>query len=123
LADVTTARRLSISLLAALVIFVPAGLLAIVPLIFTYIGFDALGGRLGLWVGDPTTNDGEEYWAWPFGLIMLAVLLGAVALLLYLLRSRVGLARWVWPLGLFIMAGIGVATMSGLLAPIWRWRR
>lgn len=110
------------TILVTVILFVPTGLVAVFPLIFVYSGLEALGGRLGLWVGDPNSNDGEEYWAWPVGLAMLACLFGMVALIMYALRSRGAIARWAWPAGLAIVLAVGAGTMFvGLPPPFWQW--
>jgi uncharacterized membrane protein len=65
----------------AVLVFVPVGVLSVLPVTFVWIGLGALGARLGLWTGEPTVNDGEEYWAWPIGLAALLVLIGVGVLI------------------------------------------
>ncbi|GAB3915280.1 hypothetical protein GCM10011575_39960 [Microlunatus endophyticus] len=118
----TTGRRMMASLAMTALIVIPATLVSVFPLIFVWSGFQALGGKLGLWVGDPNSNDGEEVWAWPLGLIMLAVLLAVVGCVVRGVGTRVRLARWFWPLGLAILTAVWVATVAGRLPPFWQWR-
>lgn len=59
-------------------IYAGAAVLLLVPALFLGFGVQALGGKLGIWVGDPTSNDGEESWATIIGLVSgLIVLAGA----------------------------------------------
>lgn len=59
-------------------IYTGAAVLLLVPALFFAFGVQTLGGKLGIWVGDPTFNDGEESWATIIGLVSgLIVLAGA----------------------------------------------
>jgi len=59
-------------------IYAAAALLLLVPALFLGLGVQTLGGKLGIWAGDPTFNDGEESWATIIGSISaLMVLAGA----------------------------------------------
>lgn len=59
-------------------IYAGAAVLLLVPALFFAFGVQTLGGKLGIWVGDPTFNDGEESWATIIGLVSgLIVLAGA----------------------------------------------
>ena len=84
------ARNL-VGAVSAAAIGIAAGLLAVLPTIFVWVGFAALGARFGLWVGDPNSNDGEEYFAWPIGLVGMVLLVAGVVALSLLIKKRVRL--------------------------------
>lgn len=85
----TTTRRRLLSLFVTIVVLLPIAAAAALPLLFIRIGLGAAGARLGLWVGEPTVNDGEEYWAAPIGLYALSFLFGIGVLLVRLLRRLI----------------------------------
>lgn len=79
--------------------------LLVFPAMFLALGLQALGARLGLWIGEATSNDGEETWATAMGAIaFLMVLTGAAC-------TAWPLARWS---GLRPRMTVGIA--SGVVA-------
>lgn len=67
-----------LGLIYLVLIYAGAVLLLLVPALFLGFGIQTLGGKLGIWIGDPTFNDGEESWATIIGLVSgLIVLAGA----------------------------------------------
>ncbi|MHA7271459.1 hypothetical protein [Arthrobacter sp. HLT1-20] len=61
-----------------MLIYAGAAVLLLVPALFLVFGVQTLAGKMGIWVGDPTFNDGEESWATIIGLLSgLIVLAGA----------------------------------------------
>lgn len=62
-----------------LLIYAGAAVLLLVPALFLGFGVQALGGKLGITVGDPTSNDGEETWATIIGLVSGLAVLAAAA--------------------------------------------
>ena len=66
--------------------------LLIMPTFFLAVGLQALGASLGLWAGDPNSNDGEEGFATVLGLLSSLVLLGGLLGLLLAVRRRYGVA-------------------------------
>lgn len=113
--------RTVVGAFSVVVIFAVVGVLAVLPAVFLRVGLDALGGRLGLWVGDPNSNDGEEYFAWPLGLFGLAVLLAVAIGLLTVIKKHLHLGRWALPTGLAISALVVGLTMINFLPPVWHW--
>ena len=69
-----------------------ASFLLVIPTYFLAVGLQALGGSLGLWAGDPNSNDGEEGWATVVGLLSSLVVLGCLLGLLLAVRRMYGVA-------------------------------
>lgn len=99
----------------ALLVFAPLGMLAFLPLVFVATGLTALGARAGLWSGEPTVNDGEEYWAWPLGLCLLAGLVALAWLVVTAVAHRAPLVRWLWPAGLTVAAAVVLLVGTGVV--------
>lgn len=72
-------------------IYAGAAVLLLVPALFLGFGVQALGGKLGIWVGDPTSNDGEETWATIIGLVSGLAVLAAAAWGTWSMARRHGL--------------------------------
>ena len=87
---------LRVTLAAAVIVavFIVAWFLGGVPRGLLGIGLHTAGGKLGWWIGDPNSNDGEESWGTVAGLLGVGVV-GAAAVLV----SGVVLAveRRAWP--------------------------
>ena len=99
--------RPAYALVLALVLLVSAALL-VLPGMLLGFGVQAAGAAAGWWVGDPTSNDGEETWATGLGAVgCLAVLAGAVAVALGT-RRRFGV-RSAAP----ALVGVGALAVAG----------
>ena len=92
-------------------IYAGAAFLLFIPALLLGFGVQTLGGKLGIWVGEATSNDGEESWA---------TIIGAVSGLIVL----AGAAWGTWPMarrhGLRPLQTITIATgvvLSGYL--VW----
>lgn len=72
-------------------IYAGASVLLLVPALLLGFGVQALGGKLGIWVGDPTSNDGEETWATIIGLVSGLVVLAGAAWGAWSMAQRHGL--------------------------------
>jgi hypothetical protein len=66
------------------------GLIGIAPGYLLSVGIQAAGAALGWWIGDPTTNDGEEIWATAFGALICATLIAAGVASALALRTPFG---------------------------------
>lgn len=98
-------------------IVVLTAMLLVIPSYFLATGLQAAGAAAGWWVGDPTTNDGEETWATAIGLIgctmVVAVGLGAALGL----RRRFGVTSRVPALlALAVPVVLGTVAWVGLMA-------
>lgn len=71
-------RRL-LGLVFLVLIYAAAVPLLLIPALFLALGLQALGSRWGLWVGEPTSNDGEESWATMIGILSFLVVLAGAA--------------------------------------------
>lgn len=58
-----------------------ASVLAYWPTFFLWYGVLAVGARAGWWAGEPTANDGEEYFSLPLGLVGWGLVMGLTAAL------------------------------------------
>lgn len=79
--------------LLVVVIYVLAAVLVLVPAFFLYLGIDELGGDLGWWTGEPTSNDGPG-----IGLVMgglpIILIVGLAAAAVLALARRAGRSGW-----------------------------
>jgi len=94
--DVPARSWLRIIVAASIIVavFIAAWFMGGVPRGFLGNGLHTAGGKLGWWIGDPNSNDGEESWGTVSGLLGVGVV-GAAAVLV----SGVVLAveRRAWP--------------------------
>jgi len=98
----------------AVIVYVIAGLLLWLPSQFLAIGLQALGASIGLWVGDPNTNDGEETWATAAGAFAALIVFGIAALAVFAFGRRYGL-RAGTPIA------IGTAALAVGYSAFWIW--
>ena len=87
-------RKKALGICFLVLIYAAAFILLIIPAVFLFIGLQALGSTMGLWAGEPTTNDGEESWATIAGLVAFAVVLTGAALGAWPLARRFGMRPW-----------------------------
>jgi len=86
--------RISVAATVIVAVFVVAWFLGGVPRDFLGIGLHTAGGKLGLWIGDPNSNDGEESWGTVAGLLGVGVV-GAAAVLVS--GAVLAVERRAWP--------------------------
>jgi hypothetical protein len=86
--------RLTVAASVMVAVFIVAWFLGGLPRDLLGNGLHTAGGKLGWWIGDPNSNDGEESWGTVAGLLGVGVV-GAAAVLV----SGVVLAveRRAWP--------------------------
>lgn len=97
-------------------IYAAAAILLLLPAVFLALGLQALGSKLGLWVGEPTSNDGEESWATMIGIISFLVVLAGAGLGAWPVAKRHGL-RPLWTVA--IASGVVVLGYALWLAPFF----
>lgn len=97
----TKPGKKALGILFVVLIYLAAGFLLILPAVFLATGIQELGSILGLWAGDPNTNDGEESWATIAGVVSFAVVLTAAGL------GSWPIAKWcgIRPLRTAVIAG------------------
>jgi uncharacterized membrane protein len=84
------------------------------PWLFLAIGIQAIGARLGWWIGDPNSNDGEETFATAIGLVGIAVVVGLAVWAALAVARRWSLPRW--PIAAFVVLLSVVGIVGGVLA-------
>jgi hypothetical protein len=98
--------RLKLALATTVTYLVTAAILYW-PGLLLALSIQALGGLLGLWPGEPTSNDGEEFWGTALGLAAFAVVLALAALVIWLVARRLRLRAM--PAALIGTGGIIIA--------------
>jgi hypothetical protein len=74
----------------AVIVYVLAAVILAVPGFFLATGVQAIGDKLGWWLGDPNSNDGEEIIGTAIGLVSALVVLGVAAGVLVEIGRRYG---------------------------------
>lgn len=110
---VRTPGRVLLGAAGLVVVYGAAVALLMFPAIFLGLGLQALGARLGLWTGEPTSNDGEETWATAIGAIAFLMVLTGAACAAWPLARWSGLRPW---MTVGIATGVVVAGYAVLFA-------
>jgi len=86
--------RITVAASVIVVAFIVAWFLGGLPRDILGIGLHTAGGKLGWWIGDPNSNDGEESWGTVAGLLGVGVV-GAAAVLVS--GAVLAVERRAWP--------------------------
>ncbi|ALO67978.1 hypothetical protein AS189_17660 [Arthrobacter alpinus] len=109
-------RKKALGILFRVLIYAAAFVLLIFPDVFLFIGLQALGSSMGLWVGEPTSNDGEELWATIGGAGAFLAILGCAGLGAWPLSRRYGMRPW---LTMAIASGAVIMAYLLLFVPLF----
>lgn len=116
-ASVQSPRRVLLGVAGLVVLYVAAVALLVFPAMFLGLGIQAMGARLGLWIGEPTSNDGEETWGTAIGAIAFLMVLTGAACAAWPLARWSGLRPW---RTVGIASGVVVAGYAVVLAGLLR---
>lgn len=99
---------------ASTILYLASAALLYWPGLLLALSVQALGAQLGLWPGEPTSNDGEGSWGTALGVIVFSVVLALAGLGVRLVARRVRVRALP-----AVLIGTGVVVLAEALVCVW----